>query len=170
MPDWSDNPFALLTFIAAPAILTNSSSVMTMGTSNRFARSIDRTRALAALVENKRANPDDDLNLYLKLLKTAERRTHMLVRALTCFYLAVGSFAAAALISLIGAAFFMAHLETLRMACMAVALVSGLFGVGGLVSGSTILVFESRMTLKMLMDESEMRERRGIAAAGGSTV
>jgi len=170
MPDWSDNPFALLTFIAAPAILTNSSSVMTMGTSNRFARSIDRTRALVALVENKRANPDDDLTLYLKLLKTAERRTHMLVRALTCFYLAVGSFAAAALISLIGAAFFMAHLETLRMACLIVALLSGLLGVGGLVCGSTILVFESRMTLRMLMDESEMRERRGIAAAGGSSV
>jgi hypothetical protein len=170
MPDWSDNPFALLTLIAAPAILTNSSSVMTMGISNRFARSVDRARALAALVENKRANPDEDLNLYLKQLRTAERRTILLVRALTCFYVAVGSFAAAALISLFGAAFFIAHLDVLRTACMAVALVCGLFGVGGLVVGSTILVFESRMTLRMLMYESEMRERRGIANAGGTGV
>ena len=36
------NPFAVLTFIAAPAILTNASSVMALGTSNRFARAIDR--------------------------------------------------------------------------------------------------------------------------------
>jgi hypothetical protein len=170
MPDWSDNPFALLTLIAAPAILTNSSSVMTMGTSNRFARSVDRCRALAALVETKRAAPDEDLKLHLQQLQTAERRTLLLVRALTSFYLAVGSFAAAALISLFGAAFFIAHLDTLRTACMAAALICGLFGVGGLVCGSTILVFESRMTLKMLMYESQMRERRGIANAGGTIV
>jgi hypothetical protein len=163
MPDWSNNPFALLTFIAAPAILTNSSSVMTMGTSNRFARSVDRARALAALVEAKRASPDEDLKLYMKQLKTAERRTQLIVRALTCFYLAVGSFAAAALISLFGAAFFIAHLDTLRTACLVAALVSGLFGVGGLVCGSTILIFESRLTLRMLMYESDLRERRGIA-------
>ena len=170
MPPWSDNPFALLTFIAAPAILTNSSSVMVMGTSNRFARAVDRARVLAALVENKRANPDEDLKLYIKQLHTAERRTQMIVRALTCFYLAVGSFAAAALVSLFGAAFFIAHLETLRTACMVAALIAGLFGVGGLVVGSTVLVFESRMTLRMLLFESEHRERRGIAAAGGPTV
>jgi len=47
---------------------------------------------------------------------------------------------------------------------------SGLFGVGGLVCGSTILIFESRMTLRMLMYESDLRERRGIANAGGTTV
>jgi hypothetical protein len=170
MPDWSNNPFALLTLIAAPAILTNSSSVMVMGTSNRFARAIDRARALAALVENRRANPDEDLPLYMKQLRTAERRTHLLVRALTCFYLAVGSFAAAALISLFGAAFFMAHLEALRTACLVAALTAGLFGVGGLVGGSTILVYESRMTLRMLMYESEMRERRGMANSGTTTV
>lgn len=170
MPPWSDNPFALLTFIAAPAILTNSSSVMTMGTSNRFARAVDRARALAALVENKRANPDEDLKLYIRQLRTAERRTQLIVRALTCFYLAVGSFSAAALVSLIGAAFFIAQLDTLRTVCMLIALIAGLFGVGGLVTGSTVLIFESRMTLRMLMFESEHRERRGTAAASAPSV
>jgi hypothetical protein len=170
MPDWSDNPFALLTFIAAPAILTNASSVMTMGTSNRFARAVDRARVLASLVENKRANPDEDLALYIKQLRTAERRTQLLVKSLTCYYLSVGSFAAAALISLIGAAFFIAHLEMLRTACMLAALGAGLLGVGGLVCGSAVLVFESRMTLHMLMFESEHRERRGLAAAAQTSV
>ena len=135
-----------------------------------YVPAVDRARALAALVENKRANPDEDLKLYLKQLHTAERRTQLIVRALTCFYLAVGSFAASALISLFGAAFFIAHLDALRTACMAAALICGLFGVGGLVCGSTILVFESRMTLRILLYESEIRERRGIANAGGTTV
>ena len=32
------NPLGILTFIVAPAILTNASSVMALGTANRFAR------------------------------------------------------------------------------------------------------------------------------------
>src|SRR6266567_3733024 len=42
------NPFAVLTAIVAPAILTNASSVLALGTSNRLARVVDRTRIVAA--------------------------------------------------------------------------------------------------------------------------
>lgn len=42
------NPLGILTFIVAPAILTNASSVMALGTANRFARAIDRARELSA--------------------------------------------------------------------------------------------------------------------------
>ena len=42
MPLLSDNPFTSLSLIAAPAVLTNASSVLALGTSNRFARAIDR--------------------------------------------------------------------------------------------------------------------------------
>ena len=42
------NPLSILTFIVAPAILTNASSVMSLGTANRFARAIDRARSLSA--------------------------------------------------------------------------------------------------------------------------
>src|SRR6266496_2868527 len=45
------NPFGILTFIVAPAILTNASTVIALGTSNRFARAIDRARALSSQVE-----------------------------------------------------------------------------------------------------------------------
>ena len=38
------NPFAVLTAIVAPAILTNASSVLALGTSNRLGRVVDRTR------------------------------------------------------------------------------------------------------------------------------
>ena len=44
MPGGSSNPFAILTLIAAPAVLTNAASLLALGTSNRFARNIDRSR------------------------------------------------------------------------------------------------------------------------------
>jgi len=47
------NPFAILTFIAAPALLTNASSLLALGTSNRFARNVDRARALLAMLEGR---------------------------------------------------------------------------------------------------------------------
>ena len=34
----SDNPFAALTAVVAPAILTNASSILALGTGNRVAR------------------------------------------------------------------------------------------------------------------------------------
>ena len=42
------NPFGVLTSVVAPAILTNACSVLALGTSNRLARVVDRTRVVAA--------------------------------------------------------------------------------------------------------------------------
>ena len=49
------NPFTVLTFIAAPAVLTNASSVLALGTSNRFARVIDRAVSSASCWKCARA-------------------------------------------------------------------------------------------------------------------
>ena len=51
MPLPSDTPYAALTLIVAPAILTNASSVLALGTSNRFARAVDRQWQLSDLLE-----------------------------------------------------------------------------------------------------------------------
>ena len=56
------NPFAVLSLIVAPAILTNASSVLIMSTSNRLARGADRARELSKQLEGT-----DDLS-------TVERR------------------------------------------------------------------------------------------------
>lgn len=45
------NPFIILTFIVAPAILTNASALMVTSTANRFARAIDRARSLSLQIE-----------------------------------------------------------------------------------------------------------------------
>src|ERR1700674_4295699 len=112
------NHFSILTFIVAPAILTNASSIMALGTSNRFARTIDRARALSSQVEGKEHDRDPEIALRMRQLRVAERRALLLVRALTAFYLSVGSFAAASLVSLLGAVFFVAHSEALHNATL----------------------------------------------------
>src|SRR5947209_6775209 len=140
MDGFGTNPFGMLTFIVAPAILTNASSVMALGTSNRFARAIDRARALSSQVEGKEDDPDPKIALRLQQLRVAERRVLLLVRALTAYYVSVGAFGAASLISLLGAVFFVAHTEMLHYATMVLALCVGVVGVGGLVVGSGLLV------------------------------
>lgn len=42
----TQNPFAALTFVAAPALLTNASSVLALGTINRMLRTRDRMHEL----------------------------------------------------------------------------------------------------------------------------
>src|SRR4051812_2254580 len=96
------NPFAILTFIAAPAVLTNASSLLALGTSNRFARAVDRSRQLIRILE-KKDEPEKMLELYREQLPTLERRATLLVRALSSFYFAIGCFAAGSLLSLFGA-------------------------------------------------------------------
>jgi hypothetical protein len=89
----TQNAFSLLTFIAAPALLTNASSVLVLSTSNRFARAVDRARALEAL-------PNTEEHEH-QLLRVA-RRALSLNRALTSFYVAVASFATGTFSELLG--------------------------------------------------------------------
>jgi hypothetical protein len=160
MDGFGANPFGMLTFIVAPAILTNASSVMALGTGNRFARAIDRARTLSAQIEGKENDPNPEIALRLRQLRVANRRVLVLVRALTAFYLAVGSFAAASLISLLGAIFFAAQKEVLHLATLVVAFGAGVAGVGGLVTGSALLVAETRMTLRILYEETRFLLQR----------
>ena len=44
----TDDPFAALTIVVAPALLTNASTVLCLGTATRFGRVLDRTREVSA--------------------------------------------------------------------------------------------------------------------------
>ena len=155
MPSPTDNPFALLTFIVAPAILTNASSVMALGTSNRFARAIDRARNLANALD-RQDGPDGSMarELRVRQLRYALRRVLLLVRALTSFYLSVGSFAATSLVSLLGAVSSFLHWPAVETGARLASLGIGSIGVMGLVTGSAVLVYETRLTLRILRDET----------------
>src|SRR3954464_6853548 len=104
MSDPTTNPFAALSLIVAPAVLTNASSILVLSTSNRLARAIDRARALASQLESPEGVPTRFMPLRLKEMDSSERRALMLLSALRLFYASLGSFAGAALTSLLGAA------------------------------------------------------------------
>src|SRR5262245_15943480 len=96
-----DNPFAVLTAVVAPAILTNASTVFCLGTGNRLARVVDRTRAIVAEMPTLDSN-GVEYKARVRQLERLANRAHLLLRALRTFYATLGGFSAAALISVIG--------------------------------------------------------------------
>src|SRR5258708_25784120 len=100
--DFPTNPFAILTFISAPAVLTNASCVLLFGTGNRYGRAIDRVHELSDTVEKGSGLGQAELRLRIRQLEAGEIRTLLIVKALTCFYTAVAGFVARTLISLLG--------------------------------------------------------------------
>lgn len=160
MTPLSTNPFTVLTLIAAPAVLTNASSVLALGTSNRFARAIDRARALSAQLEKEAVTGDPMTLLRVHQLNRTERRSLMLLHALRAFYLALGSFAAAALVSLIGASVAASEHSLLYRATLALALLTGAVGVGGLVVGCSLLVGETQLAVKNVHEEAKIVRAR----------
>lgn len=160
MPFLSDNPFASLSLIAAPAVLTNASSVLALGTSNRFARAIDRARALSALLETKAVEADPITLMRIRQLNRIERRSLLLLHALRAFYLALGAFAASALVSLIGASLATSVHHIIFRLTLGAAAVTGCVGVGGIVFGCVLLVEETRLAVKNVREEAILiRER-----------
>jgi hypothetical protein len=154
MDPLTTNPFSVLTFIAAPAILTNAASVMGLMTSNRIARVVDRTRQLTTQLE-KSGGSDPDLPVRLRELEASGRRSHLLIRALTAFYLAVGSFAAASLVSLVGMVLLLSGYTMLTKAVIGIGLVCGTVALGGLIGGAALLVWETRLALAILRETTE---------------
>lgn len=151
-----DNPFTSLTLIAGPAVLTNASSVLALGTSNRFARAIDRARALSVVLERETVSGDPMTIMRIRQLNRTERRSLILLHALRLFYLALGSFAVAALTSLLGAVFSGSSHHVIFEITLDLAAVSGFVGVGGLVFGCSLLVGETRLAVLNVSEEAQM--------------
>jgi hypothetical protein len=151
MTPLSDNPFAGLTVIVAPAILTNATSVLCLGTTNRIGRVVDRTRVLRADLA-RLAPADPARGDHRSQLDRLHTRAQMLLSALRYFYVSIGSFAAAALVSIVGSmaigasGFWSAPLAIL-------ALLAGTLGVAGLVAGCSIMVREVRIAVTFLENE-----------------
>jgi hypothetical protein len=102
MQDAGANPFAALSLIVAPAIVTNASSVLAMSTSNRLARAVDRARELARQLDDP-GHTASESERRLHELALSETRAILLLRVLRSFYTALAGFAVATLVSLLGA-------------------------------------------------------------------
>jgi hypothetical protein len=148
------NPFAALSLIVAPAILTNACSVLIMSTSNRLARAVDRARTLTSEIEGA-----PDLTEYasaqrLRELGTTEVRSLLLLRAMRGGYVALSGFASAALVSLLGAVLMAAGRGTAAWLLEGLALGSGLVAVGALIHASVLLVRETRLAVEVLTERA----------------
>jgi hypothetical protein len=150
----TDNPFAVLTAVVAPAVLTNASSVLCLGTSNRIARVVDRTRVVAAEIVSFEAGTPEYL-LRVNQLERLQARAHLLFRALRITYASLGAFAAAALVSVIGSAMAFYELKLVFQVAAVAGLAIGAFGVTGLVSGCVLMVQETRLALQNISEEAE---------------
>jgi Protein of unknown function (DUF2721) len=151
-----DNPFAVLSLIVAPAILTNASSILVLSTSNRLARAIDRARALASQLELPGEIPGPFTGLRLRELASSERRALMLLSALRLFYASLGAFAGAALTALLGAALSRVHQARLTSVLIVAAVGAGFVGVAGLVLGCILLLRETRIAVMVVSEEANL--------------
>src|SRR6266851_612262 len=148
-----NNPFGVLTSVVAPAILTNACSVLALGTSNRLARVVDRTRVVArelAALEagglndsstessqgQSQRRPQSDYGSWAAQLNGLQARTRLLVKALRVIYGSLGLFATAAL-----------------------ALLAGAVAVVGLASGCALMVHETRLAVENLAEEARRHTR-----------
>jgi hypothetical protein len=155
MSPFNENPFAVMTLIAAPAIMTNAASVLTLGTGNRLARVVDRSRELAKVLHELKPE-SDDYQVTIRQLERLQRRSRIVVRALTAFYFAIGSFASAALVSLVGAALASSQYQFGFRAAAGAGLAIGFLAVSALATGCTMLVVETRLAVVHLGEEAEL--------------
>jgi hypothetical protein len=147
----ANNPFAVLTFLAAPAILTNASTLLILSTSNRLARASDRARlASTAILASKAPGPDTAANH--REFQHAHRRAEMLVAGLRTFYFAAGCFAAGTCVALLGAFAGYFQIPGVPLLTQVLTSILAICGVGGLVAGSLKLLRETRVALTALGD------------------
>lgn len=157
------SPFAVLSLIVAPAILTNASSVMIMSTSNRLARLIDRARELSKQLEQANEYSSVESQRRLRELMIVEERSMLVLRSLRSFYVALGAFALAALVSLLGAILLPTGLQLVIRPFELGGVLAGLVAVGALINGSALLLRETRRAVQILTERAANVQARALA-------
>ena len=152
----ADNPFAVLTLIAAPAVFTNASSVLALGTGNRLARVVDRTRELGRTLRSTTHDDRAVEEMWTHQLDRLEKRGGLLVRAIGFFYTSIGAFAAASLVSILGASVADSPYRLPFALIAGVSFAVGVVGFVGLSVGCALLVRETRLALQSHFEEAKL--------------
>ena len=150
-----DNPFAVLTAVVAPAILTNACSVLSLGTANRIARVVDRTRVVSASLAALDAG-HAEYGYYARQLTRLEERSQLLVRALRLFYFALGAFSASALVAVFGSVLTAFDLQLWFHAAAFVGLLTGSSAVACLVTGCAYMVRETKLAIDNITETAQL--------------
>lgn len=160
MVPMSDNPFAVLTTVVAPAILTNACSVLALGTSNRIARVVDRAREISGFILALKAG-DPECAYWERQIRILRVRARYLFWALRLTYTSLGAFASAALVAVVGSALSASGMEAVFRVSAVIGLVVGALGVVGLAVGCALMVHEVRLALAQTRAESEYAMKHG---------
>lgn len=165
MEQLAHSPFAVLTFIVAPALLTNASSVLALSTINRMLRTRDRMHELFAASEKSDRSEDEATRLVTQVNRV-EKQAILLLGALRSIYVALGSFAAATLVTLLGAGLVPFSGALWFRALAGLGLLLGFLGVGGIVFGCLHLFQATQLSLINIREEAAViRERQAARTA-----
>src|ERR1051325_6527275 len=159
----TQSPFAVLTFIVAPAILTNATSVLAMSTINRMLRTRERMHELYS--ESEGATQARGGN-FLEQVNRVERQALLLLTAMRWIYIALGAFAAASLVTLLGALSSQLGNSTVMHAIIAAGLLLGFAGVAGLVGGCVHLFHATQLSLLNIREEAALIRARQAKEGG----
>jgi hypothetical protein len=147
------SPFEAFSLIAAPALLTNATCVLAMGTVNRMLRTRDRMHEL--YMETKK-NPAKGNEHTIQQAARVERQAVLLLQSLGATYVSLGAFAAGTLMTLIGGSLS----ELLNARFQRVFVLAGIglvfIGVGGLVFGSIRLFQATQLSITNLRAEADL--------------
>ena len=153
----TQSPFAVLTFMVAPAILTNATSVLAMSTINRMLRTRERMQQLFAESENP-ANVHG--SRLMDQVNRVEKQAILLLSAMRWIYMSLGAFAAASLVTLLGAVFGHVGSEAIMRSIVGTGLFLGFVGVAGLIGGCVHLFQATRLSLANIREEAALIRSR----------
>jgi hypothetical protein len=154
----TQNPFGPLTFIAAPALLTNAACLLAFSTTNRMLRTREQMSHLLADARSPAVLAADS-GRFVERVNRVEQQAGLMLRALSAIYIALGSFAAATLVSLLGATIAPALGPWVTQSCAAAGLVLGATGVAGLVLCCVRMMQATRLSLHNIGDEARLIRR-----------
>jgi hypothetical protein len=155
----ASDSFSILSFLAGPALLTNATSVLLLGTINRYGRSLDRARLLARQMQE--AEPGDSRfgDFLARQLDVAQERVLLMVRTLSLLYVAITGFGVATMAYLIGAAFGGIAEGVPERAATAITLIGTVLGVLCLALATLAMAHEGRLSYRILREEAEYARR-----------
>jgi hypothetical protein len=155
----TQSPFAVVTFIAAPALLTNATSVLALSTINRMLRTRDRMTQLFSASEAGGQSDEEAIRLIANVNRV-EKQALLLLRALRSIYVALAAFAAATLVTLLGAGLASFQGAIWFRLLTDLGLLLGFIGVGGLISGSGSLFQATQLSLINIREEAALVRKR----------
>jgi hypothetical protein len=152
--------FSALSFIAGPALLTNASSLLLLGTTNRYGLALERSQRLAGRIMEIEDDHRSVDPLLLKQLDLGQQRVLLIARSLTFFYIAVCCLGLGTLSFLLGITLAEVIGPTVTKVSTLAILVVTVAGVICLIVGAATLTWESRLSYRILRyDADAVRSR-----------